>query len=237
MTDRIELLAEINAVLAARNLKPIPKLGDVSEGEVEIQELLEIYDHSKRFFTDIKFGVKFPNVQDILPFTVRFNANGLVSDGAVMAVLINGKFAIVKQWRLPLGRWTYELPRGFGEKLDKATINGVLGTLKIGDLPLGTLARELSEEVMSSAEITSVAHLGNVAENSGTSAVTPSHFLVQIKADEDKLASRLKSMQDGLALQLWEPQKLRSEIGSKLCDNHSIVGAALALGYIESLPR
>ncbi|HEY9785300.1 MAG TPA: hypothetical protein V6D17_07860 [Candidatus Obscuribacterales bacterium] len=229
-------LSTINQSLKERGLKPLRKLGLAEMGEIEILGIQEIHDHSKRFFTDVKFAVKFPNGTEGA-FTVRFNANGEVSDGAVLVVLVNGKFAIVKQWRLVLGQWTYEIPRGFGEKLDQARIKGALGTLKIADLPLGTLARELGEEVMRDAEITSVTHLGNIAENSGTHAVTPSYFLVQLEVDEKKLETRLKGSEDWLSVKLWDLKTARREIGRKLCDNHSITAVALATAYIESLPR
>jgi hypothetical protein len=228
-------LSNINAALEARNLKPLRKLGDSSKGEIELLSIVEIYDHSQRFFTDVKFAVRFPNGSEGA-FTVRFNANGKVSDGAVIVVLINGSFAIVKQWRVPLGVWTYEMPRGFGDKLDQAHIAGALGSIKIADLPLGTLARELGEEVMAEAEITSVTHLGNIAENSGTSAIAPSYFLVQMHVDEDRL-SAVKGSEEGVFVKLWTPSELRRQLGRKLCDNHSITAAALALRHIEDLPR
>jgi hypothetical protein len=232
--DREFRLSTINAALEARNLKALHKLGDSSKGEIELLSIMEIHDHSQRFFTDVKFAVRFPNGAEGA-FTVRFNANGKVSDGAVIVVLVNGLFAIVKQWRVPLGVWTYEMPRGFGDKLDQAHVAGVLRTVKIADLPLGTLARELGEEVMAEAEITSVTHLGNVAENSGTHAVVPSHFLVQMHVDESRL-SKLKGSEDGLSIKFWTAAELRGQLGLKLCDNHSIVAAALALRYIEDLP-
>jgi hypothetical protein len=228
-------LSAINEVLQKRNLKALRKLGDATKSEIEVLRILRVYDHSQRFFTDVKFAVRFPN-GDEGAFTVRFNANGSVSDGAIIVVLINGKFAIVKQWRLPLGMWTYEMPRGFGAKLDEAQIAGTLGTIKIGDLPLGTLERELGKEVMADAEITSVTHLGNIAENSGTSAIAPSYFLVQLHVDEARLA-HVRGTEDGLFLKLWDAQELRNQLGRKLCDNHSITAAALALKHIEDLPR
>lgn len=234
MSDRENLLAQINAELSARKLKALSKLGDATKGEIEILSLIEIYDHSARFFTDVKFGVKFPNGTEGA-FTVRFNANGAVSDGAVILVLVNGKFAIIKLWRLPLGRWTYEVPRGFGEKLDSAHIAGALGTLKIGDLPLGTLARELGEEVMADAEVTSVTHLGNIAENSGTSAIAPSYFMVQLAVDEAKLTARTND--EGIAVKLWDVETVQRELGRKLLDNHTITAIALGLNYIRTLPR
>ena len=234
MENRNERLSAINAELTKRGLKSIPKLGDHTKGEIEVVGIKEIYDHSKTFFTDVKFDVLFPNGKPGA-FTVRFNANGEVSDGAIVVALVNGQFAIIKQWRVPLARWTYEVPRGFGEKLDKAQIQGTLGTLKIGDLPLGTLARELGEEVMKDAEITSVTHLGNIAENSGTSNVVPSYFLVHIAIGAEELASKLGGGDDEIKVQLWNAARVRSEIGRKLCDNHTITAVALALRHIESL--
>ncbi len=231
--ERETRLTDINAVLEARNLKPLRKLGDHTKGEIELLSIIDVFDHSQRFFTDVKFAVRFPNGSEG-QFTVRFNANGKVSDGAVMVVLINGRFAIVKQWRVPLGQWTYEMPRGFGDKLDQAHIAGALGTVKLADLPLGTLARELGEEVLADAEITSVTHLGNVAENSGTHAVAPSYFLVQLHVDEARL-TKVKGTEDGLSIKLWDARELRSELGRKLCDSHSITAAALALKHIDDL--
>ncbi len=232
---RAERLAAINLELKARGLKQIRKLGDYTEGEFEVTRIIEIYEHSKRFFTDVKFAVLFPNGKEG-EFTVRFNANGEVSDGAVIVVLINGLYAIVKQWRLPLGVWTYEVCRGFGEKLDQAQIQGQLGTLKIGDLPLGTLTRELGEEVMATAEISSVTHLGNVAENSGTNAVSPAHFLVQIQVNEALLAAKLKGTED-LKVYLWTADEVDCQLGKKIADNHSIAALCLANRHIDRLPR
>jgi hypothetical protein len=236
MESREQRLIRINDELQKRNLKTFRKLGDQTKGEFEINDIKEIYEHSKRFFTDVKFDVALPGGKSG-EFTVRFNANGSVSDGAVIVAIVNGRFAIVKQWRLPLQRWTYEIPRGFGDKADKAQIQGELGTLKMSDLPLGTLERELGEEVMKDATISTVTHLGNIAENSGTHNVAPSYFLVQIQVPEENLAKRLKGTEPEMKVELWDSAKVRSELGGKLCDSHSITAVALAMRYIETLPR
>jgi hypothetical protein len=235
---REELLAQINGELDKRNLKPLKKLGDATKGEIEIAGIADVYDHSARFFYDVKFNVKFPG-DKTGQFTIRFNANSKTSDGAVIVVLVNGLFAIVKEWRLPLGRWLHGIPRGFGEKMDAARIHGSLGTMQIGDLPLGTLVRELGEEVMRDAKVTSVTHLGNIAENSGTSAGTPSVFLVQLSVPEDKLNGRLKGSEDlqDLKVELWNTAKVKWELGVRLCDTFSIAAVALALKHFEGLPR
>jgi hypothetical protein len=237
MNERQTRLGAINAQLKERHLKGLRKLGNATEGEFEVLRIIEIYEHSKRFFTDVKFAVALPGGKEG-EFTVRFNANGEVSDGAVIVVLVNGLYAIVKQWRLPLGQWTYEVPRGFGDKLDQACIAGNLGTLKIGDLPLGTLARELGEEVMKTCQVDSVTHLGNIAENSGTSAVAPSYFLVQLQVDEAQLHAKLNgSESELLKVYLWNQAEVDRQIGQRIADNHSIVALSLASRYIERLPR
>lgn len=237
MNERQTRLEQINAQLKERGLKPLRKLGDITQGEIEVLRVVDIFDHSKRFFTDVKFAVAFPGGNQG-EFTVRFNANGEVSDGACIVVLINGLYAIVKQWRLPLGQWTYEVPRGFGDKLDQAKVAGNLGTLNIGDLPLGTVVRELGEEVMKTCQITSVTHLGNIAENSGTNAVVPSHFLVQLEVDEAQLQAKLQgSESELLKVLLWSQAEVDRQLGQRIADNHSIVALSLASRYIDRLPR
>lgn len=235
--ERRALLESINQTLRERGLKAIHRLGDRTKSEIEIVGLREIYDHSQRFFTDVKFNVIFPD-GSAGEYTFRFNANSHVSDGVIMVVIVNGKFAIMKQWRLPLGQWMYEVPRGFGEGIDQAQIGGQLGTLKIGDLPLGTFLRELREEVMAEAAVSSVTHLGNVAQNSSTDATVPSYFLVQIQVPEARLRKRLRGSDDEvLTIELWDMSTIRSELGRKINDNHSIVALTLALNFIDSLPR
>lgn len=230
-SERGKLLSEINVELSARNLKTLAKLGDATKGEIELTGLMAIYEHSKRFFYDFKFTCVFPNGKPG-EFALRFNANSAKSDGAVIAAIINGKFAIVKQWRPVLCRWTYEIPRGFGEKMDEARIAGTLGTMKIGDLPLGTMARELGEEVMNAAEITSITHLGNVAQNSGTDAVAPSFFLVAISVEESILSKRLKGADDEISqVFLWDADTVEMEVGRRLVDGHTLMALKLIDTY------
>lgn len=240
MNDKVQetaavRLARINDILCARSLKPLPKLGDHREGEFEIVDIIEIFDHSKQFFTDIKFSVIKPDGGDG-QFSVRFNANGAVTDGAVIVTVINGKFAVVKQWRVPLARWTLEIPRGFNNNL--VTAAGVSGvpSLNITDLPLGTIVRELTADVVNTGRVVSVTDLGNIAENTGTHAVAPGFFLVQLQVDEEKLGARLKGTAD-LKVQLWDAARVRQEIGRKLADMHTITGLALAMRHIEEIPR
>lgn len=234
MQNREQLLSGINAILAERKLRPLPKLGLASEGEIEITGINEIFDHSARFFTDVKFDVIFPN-GTTGAFTIRFNANGAVSDGSVIALMLNGEFAIVKQWRPALGRWTSELPRGFMPQFHAARTSGHLETLCAKDFLFGIVARELGADLMSTAKINRWLPLGHIAENSGTHAVAPSYDLVQLSVDPAKLAARMKSREDGglVALLLWSRRTLIEQMGRALADSHSITGAALALAALD----
>lgn len=234
--EREQRLANINAQLKERDLRPLSKLGDHTQAEFEIVDIVEIYDHSKQFFTDVKFNVLLPDGKPA-KFTVRFNANGSVSDGAVMVTIINGKFALVKQWRLPLSRWTTEVPRGFGEKLDNANLKNGLGTVKLGDLPLTNIARELGEEVMKDVRIVSVTHLGNIAENSGTHNVIPAYYLVLLEMNPEMLKGKIGGSEDYLKVQLWSAKRVKSELGRALADSHSVVALSLALKHIDAMPK
>lgn len=237
-SERDSLLVSINEGLARRNLRPLHKLGDVTKGEIELGTIIEIYDHSVRFFTDIKFEAKIPTPKGVMngAFTLRFNANGAVSDGAVIVPVINNRFAIVKQWRPALGRYTYEFPCGFGEALDKATVAGALGQIKIGELPLGTLWRELGEEVQQAAEVVSVTHLGNIAQNTGTDCVIPAHYLVLLRAPEEMLTGHLTG-EENLMVQLWDKARVQEEIGRRLADNHTLAALTLVFNHMDRLPR
>lgn len=233
--ERLSLLDAINSQLASRGLKPISKLGNCSKGEIEIVAILEIYDHSARFFTDVKFEVRFPGGATG-QFTVRFNANGASSDGSVIVPVVNGCIAIVKQWRLPLSKWTYELPRGFaGEKLEQASSKQQFAALSFADLPLATLARELGPEVMEGAEIKAINKLGCIAENSGTSNISPNYFLVQVQVDQTLFSQRVNGSADELKVYFWDCEQVQAELGKRISDSHSIVGLSLAMPFLADL--
>jgi hypothetical protein len=232
IAERGQRLQFINHQLISRHLKLLKKLGDHYKGEFEILDIIKFYDENARFFTDVKFSVLMPG-GNLGEYTVRFNANGLVSDGVVFVVLINDKFALVKQWRLTIQQWTYEVPSSFSGNADQARSNGSLGALQISDLPLTTIVRELGAEMMSKASITSVAHLGNIAENTGTHAVSPSYFLVQIQVPVQLLDTRLHDFNAQIKVKLWDGARVRREFGRKLKDSHTITALALALSAID----
>lgn len=234
--ERNALLERINAELKKRGLKTIPKLGDASKGEREIVGLEEIREQADRYFVDVRFRTR---VEDgtTESYLVRFNVNGAVSDGAVFVPVINGKFAIVKQWRLPLGRWTYELPRGFCESNDLFRVLSAEGAVRLSDLPLGVLERELGKALVEGAELTSVTHLGTIAQNTSTDSASPSYFLVQVEAPEAVLPQRLKDADGVGQVKLWEAATVRTEMGRKLCDSHTITALALAFAHFERISQ
>jgi hypothetical protein len=235
-TNRGKLIESINAQLKERGLKPIPKLGDSSEGEREIIALEEIRAGSERYFVDVRFRMRLPD-GSIDSYAIRFNVNGAVSDGAVFVPVINGKFAVVKQWRVPLGRWTYELPRGFCESDNLFRVLSDSGAIRLSDLPLGVLERELGAALVEGAQLTSVTHLGDIAQNSSTDTATPSYFLVQVQVPEASLTQNLKNADGVGQVKIWDAATVRAELGKKLSDSHSITALALAFGHFERMAQ
>jgi hypothetical protein len=120
--------------------------------------------------------------------------------------------------------------------MDTAKIHGKLGTMRIGDLPLGTLTRELGEEAIEGGEVVSITHLGNIAQNSSNDTATPSYFFVQISVKAEKLEGKLKGT-EGLAVKLLTLNEIKNEMGGKIVDAHSITALALVLKLIETMPR
>ena len=237
---RATRLNAINDTLAAHGLSPLPRLGDHTKDEVEFTKIIEVHTHSARFFTDIKFACRFPNGEEG-EYTVRWNANSATASGTVMVVLIDGKFAIVKSFRPTLGTWLPEIPRGFGESLDNAKINGKLGMgIRLGDLPLGTVIREIGEEVLEGCTINNFAYLGGIAQDSGTQATVTNYPLVSIALDEDgkaRLAERKKQLSnEGHRLYLWTYDQLDAAIGTQIVDAHSLTAIRLYEKHVRSLP-
>jgi len=234
--DRAKLLVEINKVLAEKGHKQLTKLGKKELGEIEIVGLEQVFDHG--FFLDLKVKVIFPSGKEG-HFYPRFNGGSAKGDGAVLFPVINGKVAIVKQWRLPLCRWTYELPRGFSELMDSSKAQGTDREIQVSQLPLGTVSRELGEEVMAGAKISGFTYLGDIAQDSGYHTASPSYFMVNINVDPGVLEGKLKgSGEDEVsAVQLWQPQEVWNQIGRKIRDGHSVTCAALARRALEDMPR
>jgi hypothetical protein len=170
-----ERLGVINQVLAANNLRQFPSIGDNKLGESEIVDIIEWPTPHTKQWQDIVFLVRRVDGTQYR-HQIRFNSNGAVCDGVIFIPVINGRVALVKQFRVALGQWTVELPRGFAENPADIVSAGV------NSLP-PALLRELDEEVMKDAQVSSFDYLGLVADNTGTHNVMCQAYVVRIKAD------------------------------------------------------
>jgi len=219
-------LAAVNRLLLERNLRPLKSLGENQKGQPEIIDISDWFDPNPKFFQDVFFVVRAPNGSEY-KHMVRFNANGAVSDGAVFIAVINGRVALVRQFRTALGMETWELPRGFCDKVDTvAKHSGDPRSLGLNDLPK-VLVRELGEEVVKSARINALTAFGQVAENSGTENVAPDAYLLDIQVDEAGLEKRLGGSENlGILLLTWG--ELEKGDGVELDDLHSLAMLALA---------
>lgn len=228
-------MEELQKFWEALNLRPLKGLGDPSKGQPEIIGV-NGYVTNPRYFTDINYSVRWPSGA-VAPYVMRHNANGNKSDGAVFVpVLISKrglKLVFVRQFKLPFGDYTVEVPRGFSEAVDSAAQSKTLDELTVEGAcskgPLNTLLRELGEEVINPKAVLSVTVLGNSGENSTTHNVFPTIFLVRLDVDESKLKSKVSDLGDKLTLALMSPNQARSELGHRIDDYHSIVAVSLAL--------
>jgi hypothetical protein len=107
-------------------------------------------------------------------FVVRSNYNGA---GAIALAVVDGKIGLFRQWRVNLGRYTWEVPRGFSEKWESGAPAGK-DTLPKG---LATALREAAEEVGTQGCSIVPRCLGEVAENSGTGVGSPAYWLLEMK--------------------------------------------------------
>jgi hypothetical protein len=131
---------------------------------------------NRPFFLDVQLNVQWGEGQAPKPFIARSNISG---DGAISLALVNGKVVLVKQYRITLGRYTWEVPRGFSEKWEseKPTTKD---TLPKG---LQTALREAEEEIGGATTIIPT-YLGRMAENSGTHMGSPAYWLLEMRGWE-----------------------------------------------------
>jgi len=119
-----------------------------------------------------------PSIVEILQdkFFFPWHVNGNTASGNFGAVIIpyrHGKFGteflFLREWRLPVGAFVWNVPRGFPAKVEKS---------------LGTALRELGEETSIEVEL-QMQLLGSLYENTGYSRNEVSVFSVEIPRDVD----------------------------------------------------
>lgn len=108
--SRVEVLLEVNRVFAEEGLprwNELRHIGKHRKEEFEITGVRSVTRDVKRYYVIITFEVIRP---DGTPgeYGVRFSRPA----AAVFAV-VNNLVILVKQHRLPLGKWTTEVPRGW----------------------------------------------------------------------------------------------------------------------------
>ena len=212
-------LVAINSLLQGKGLRPLPSLGDNTKGFSEIIDIVEWLPAHTAQWQDVVFLVRRVD-GSLYKHQIRFNSNGAVCDGVVFIPVINDRVAIVRQFRIPVGRETWELPRGFAEfAADVATV------AEAGLPP--ALLRELDEEVIRQAVVKGVQSLGAIADNTGTHNVLCDAYIVNVECKSELLGDLLGGTAKlGVRLIAWEELWRPSALG--ICDAHSLAAIALA---------
>ncbi len=125
-------------------------------------------------------------------FPLFVNANSQKSFGAIVVPVEkkSGKFLLLKEWRLPLGNFVLDFPRGFPDKSEKAII---------------TAMREFSEETGIMPSLSEMISLGVSYENTGYSYNALDVFYVYIESDVE-----LKFEESSSAILLSKDELLRA---------------------------
>ncbi len=208
--------------LTSQGLTPPAELGDTSAGTAEIIELSDVYWNGD-FFADLEFLVRWAPGKDPVPFVMRSNKGGA---GAVFVPVIEGLIALVRQWRPCLGRWTWEVPRGFSELWEPARTGEILLPSTAIPKAFATAMGELVEEV-GQGDVVEPQYLGEIAENSGSTTTSPAYWLLKIR--DAKIGGS-----EGLKVRLVTPDTAERMVGVEVADNHSIVAICLALKALRA---
>jgi hypothetical protein len=213
-----ERLTAINRLLEAQGLRSFPSLGDNAAGLPEIIDVVEWLPPHTVQWRDVVFLVRRVNGTEY-KHQVRFNVNGSACDGVVFIPVINDSVALVRQFRIPVGLETWELPRGFAE--NTADLIGH-GDARVPP----ALFRELDEEVIKAASIKRVESLGTIADNTGTHNVWLEAYVVYIECAPEILQERLGGTNKfGVKLVSWDELERPSTLGVR--DAHSLAAIAL----------
>jgi hypothetical protein len=217
--DRETKSALLKGFLKELGLTPPANLGNIEEGTPEIVSLTDVYSNGK-FFADFEVGVRWKAGANPAPFVMRSNYGGA---GAVFVPIIDGKIALVRQWRPCLGRFTWEIPRGFSETWETGKKLGA------ASIPKGfaTVLGELSEEVGKATDVVPT-FLGEIAENSGSTTTSPSYWILKI----GKMT--LGGSEEGINVKLVPLDEIPELVGKDVVDSHSITALYLAQKHLRA---
>lgn len=217
MSDKIDInnLEHLNEQCSARKLKA-PSAIKPEDRDYPVVVSVEFAEarENKPFFADIKAGVVWGPNQEPKPFVMRSNYNG---DGAIALCVVDGDIVMVRQWRVPLGRYTWEVPRGFSETWD----SGKETTKETLPKSLQTALREAGEEIGASSASITAHYLGQVAENSGTHLGSPAYWLLDLKNFKVEGNPALKVVSIEEAITMAE-------------DGHTCSALVLLMRYLQS---
>ncbi len=148
----------------------LKKIGDYAKGEFEIVSVLSVHKHTD-FLTVVTFQARKPVSGEFGFYTIIFNSNSIERGGAIV-VITNKKneILLVKQHRPALGKWLWEIPRGFSSDYSENEFS----------ISLVVAQKETPLEL----EVISIKKLGTVAENTGTHAINLSVFLLKVGSFE-----------------------------------------------------
>lgn len=193
-------LDAINAYLAERGLKPIPRTGDFSRGEWELVAPAQI-DHTNPWYWIVAFNVIRPDGVHG-QFFLRFQAQGAAGIPIIVIPMVNEKLVFVYQHRPAVSRWMPEFPRHFAKAtlepsiLDRkvaklAARNGLAERFPAHGLPLGLLGREATALMLGETlEVAELAQLSDgMPQDTGFDTSEPEVWFVRMNlADEAPLA-------------------------------------------------
>ena len=247
--DRAERTELITTFLQEHGLSALKHIGNNDDGRPEIIGISHVTRLTPGFHTDIFWAVRLPDGQGGFKVRLRpvcYNAHGAVLDGTVFLVVVNGAYLMLaRQWRIPLGRYTTEVARGFADEadvqalLDSANKHG-LQALQGRNFPWWKNAmRELGEELMTgTANVLTGVPMGRLPQDTGTNSAAPHFLLVSLELPEEVVRSPKMlrgSDEETEGTLIWSFEKVRQElVHGRLCDMHSI--AAIA-AFMKTMPR
>lgn len=165
-SSRLRVLREVNETLRREGLPPWDnprRIGMHRDGECEITGVARVVREFRDHYVVIVFDIIRPD-GTTGEYAVRCSR-----PATILVPIVNDQVVFVKQHRLPIGKWTTELPRGWIRQELAHDAEAMVRDL---------LRREVGEEWVRSLEIASVECVGEVPEDTGTDSLIVPIFLV-----------------------------------------------------------